>query len=262
MRRLIGLAYRRQLARWIETCPPELQYLEITAEQFLENGERKLSWLAEQFPISVYTRSLSFGAPGDLDRSQLMRLTAIAASAEAEWLSAPAGTPGAEPGSLLAVERSAASLARLSAQAMQLMEASERPLLLVNYSPQATAPGAMPEPEFLSRLCADSGCGLLLDLTHLWINAQNQGFEAQEWLAGLDASVIRQLHISGYSRGEAGYADAHAARVQPELLRLLTQVCAHAPVESVILQRDSSFPEAADLLEELSELELACVAPL
>jgi len=263
MRRVVGLGYRRQLGRWIESLPAELQYIEVTAEHFYDNGTRMLHWLAERYPISVHGLGLSLGTPGALDSAALERFAAVAAAAQAEYVSehiAFTRAGGVDLGHLNPITPSAENLQILSEHARQVMERCERQLLLENITSRLQLSGELSEPQFLNQLCESSGCGLLLDVTNLWINAQNHGFDPLDWLAELELANVRQLHIAGYSRNAEGFIDAHAARVQPELLALLSYVCARAPVEAVILERDSNFPDDNALAEELSDLELACLA--
>jgi uncharacterized protein (UPF0276 family) len=263
MRRVVGIGWRRQLARWVESLPAELGYIEITAEHFYDSGDRMLRWLSERFPVSVHGLGLSLGTPGPLDGEALKRFAAVAQTADAEYISehiAFTRAAGVDLGHLNPISPTEDNLALLCEHALQLMEACERPLLLENITTRLRLEGEMSEPRFLNRLCEQSGAGILLDVTNLWINAQNHGFDPLDWLAELNTDNIRQVHIAGYSHGPDGYIDAHSARVQPELLELLTRVCAMSPVEAVILERDSNFPDDDTLSDEISDLEQACLA--
>jgi uncharacterized HhH-GPD family protein len=55
----------------------------------------------------------------------------------------------------------------------------------------------MSEPEFLNRLCHETGCGLLLDIHNVYANERNHGFDAREFVSRLDPSIIVELHIAG-----------------------------------------------------------------
>jgi len=58
--------------------------------------------------------------------------------------------------------------------------------------------GSMTEVEFIRQVLRSTGCGWLLDLTSLYANATNNGFDAFEFLSELlpDAERV-QLHLSG-----------------------------------------------------------------
>src|ERR1051326_3665316 len=72
----------------------------------------------------------------------------------------------------------------------------------------------------LNDLCAQANCGLLLDVTNLFINSKNHRFDPLRWLHELEPGPIQQLHIVGYSRQGDRYTDDHSQSVQDELLEL------------------------------------------
>ena len=82
---LIGVGYRRALAGWIETQPPELDCLEITAEHFFDGGEVRLRELAERYPLMVHGLGLSLGTPGPLDADVLSRFARVVKTANPLW---------------------------------------------------------------------------------------------------------------------------------------------------------------------------------
>jgi len=107
----------------------------------------------------------------------------------------------------------------------------------------------------LNGLCERAGCGLLLDLTNLFINSRNHGFDALKWLQEIEPGRIQQMHIVGYSHAAGRYTDSHAAPIQEELIELARAVVRHAPVQAVILERDEDFPDVAGLETEITKLK-------
>ncbi|MCS6986980.1 MAG: DUF692 domain-containing protein [Sphingomonadaceae bacterium] len=81
------------------------------------------------------------------------------------------------------------------------------------------------EPAFLNELCARSGCGLLLDLHNLYVNAVNFGFDPFAFLGGLDLSRVVEIHIAGGCELEGVWSDAHAGP-PPEPVWALLDACA------------------------------------
>jgi uncharacterized protein (UPF0276 family) len=94
--------------------------------------------------------------------------------------------------------------------------------------------GDFAETEFLNELCERAGCGLLLDVTNLFINSRNHGFDPLAWL---------------------GEIDSHGAPIQEELIELACAVVSHAPVQAVILERDEDFPTPKELELEIGKLK-------
>lgn len=266
---LVGVGWRRPLAAWLDTVPSQVQCLELTAEHFFYGGAARLERLRGQYPLYVHGLGLSLGTPGPLDPGVLAQYCEVVRVAQPQWISehiAFTRTAEVDLGHLNPLATTEANLALMIEHARELSERCERPLILENITSHLRLPG-MPETEFLTRLCEGADCGLLLDVTNLWINAQNHGFDPLEWLRGLPPDRIVQLHIVGYSShagadGRTVYDDNHAVDVQPELLDLLRAVCDYAPVAAVILERDDDIPALAGLISELAKLRYVVGAGL
>ena len=89
-------------------------------------------------------------------------------------------------------------LSRFVANALVLRAAVNAPLVMENI------PGffgldyaQMTEAEFLCRFLDATGCGLLLDLPHIWLAAHYSGRGAREYLAGFPLERIVELHVAG-----------------------------------------------------------------
>lgn len=52
-------------------------------------------------------------------------------------------------------------------------------------------------PEVIARVVAESGCGLLLDMSHASISARHIGISAQEYLGRLPVNRLCELHVTG-----------------------------------------------------------------
>ena len=53
------------------------------------------------------------------------------------------------------------------------------------------------DPEVISEVVRNSGCGLLLDLSHARISAHNHGLTGHAYLAGFPLERLRELHLTG-----------------------------------------------------------------
>jgi len=258
---LIGLGYRQPLAEWISTCPSEVHCLEITAEHFFDHGQARLEWLSENYPLYVHGLGLSLGTPGPLDAETLDQFAQVASIANPDWISEHvAFTRSAEVdlGHLNPVAPTERSLQTLVDHARELMDRCQKPLILENVTSFLRLEGALSEPEFLNRLCDQAGCGVLLDVTNLLINARNHDFDELAWLQELDPRHIRQLHVVGYSQRGGVWHDNHGAAIQDELFQLIAEVVQRTFVRAVIVERDMNFPPTDELRLELSRLEDVC----
>ncbi|HTB84914.1 MAG TPA: DUF692 domain-containing protein [Candidatus Sulfotelmatobacter sp.] len=256
-----GVGYRRELRAWIETRPPGVDCLEITAEHFFHNGEEHLSGLAQIFPLFVHGLGLSLGTPGVLDKKILENFARVVRIAKPEWISdhiAFTRTAEADLGHLNPVPPTRAMLQTISDHAREVAEYCVRPMLLENITSHVNLAGDLSETDFLNELCRRAGCKLLLDVTNLFINSRNHDFDALAWLHEIEPQNIVQLHIVGYSRHGHHYTDSHAAPIQDELIELAREVVRHAPVQVVILERDEDLPDTTGIEIEVEKLQHIC----
>jgi hypothetical protein len=117
-------------------------------------------------------------------------------------------------------------------------------------------PGTMNEAEFLRRLLRRSGSGWLLDVTNVYANATNFGFDAHEFVAEVMPEAQRvQMHLAGGVVDEKSglYIDSHSHPVpEPvwDLYRHALQLGGEK-VEAVFIERDQNFPDETGWREEV-----------
>lgn len=257
-RQLVGVGYRRELARWIAARPAEIGCLEITAEHFFGPDLGTVRALARDYRLFVHGLGLSLGTPGPLDRKTLDAYVRVAEAAEAIYVTehvAFTRTRDVDLGHLNPVAPTAENVRIVADHAKEVMDRCGRPMLLENIASALALNGAMPEPEFLNRICDAAGCGLLLDVTNLFVNCRNRRLEPLDWLGALDGKNVRQLHVVGYTEREGRWHDAHAEPIQRDLFELTREVLDRTSPAGVIVERDENIPDPAELAAELRGLE-------
>ena len=255
--RRIGIGYRRPLDAWLTANRELVDCLEVTAEHFFDGGEAKLRELAAYGQIYVHGLGLSLATPGPLPRKTLKRFARVADLAEATWVSehvAFTRTAEVDLGHLNPAPLTERSLAVVAQHAAKLRETCSRLVLLENVTSDLRIEGDYRETEFLNRLCEQADCGLLLDVTNLWINSRNHGYDPLKWLSELDPRLIMQLHVVGYTRRGDRYLDFHAEPIQPEVMDLVAAVVERAPVKAIILERDERLEETDEISADLEQL--------
>ncbi|MEE2739145.1 MAG: DUF692 domain-containing protein [Planctomycetota bacterium] len=255
---LSGLGFRPPLAEWIRSRPSEIECLEITAEHFFDGGQEQLQWLSEHYPLFIHGLGLSLGSPGTLDSETLRHFIQVVEQSDPMWISehiAFTQTTEHDLGHLNPVRPTHSNLITLADHARQLSDLCAKPLILENITSYLRLSGEMSEPEFLNTLCSQADCGLLLDVTNLFINAQNHQFDPVEWLHQIEPAVIKQLHIVGYAQRDGQFHDWHDAPIQEDLWELLEAVLEYAPVEACIIERDGGFPARNDLQKDLLRMK-------
>lgn len=258
MRRRIGIGWRPALDPWLSTFPEEVAMLELTAEHFF-GGERRatLHQLRRDYPLVVHGLGLSLGTPGPIDRETLAEFVRVADAVDAEWVSdhlAFTRTSEVDLGHLNPIPMTACSLAIVIAHIEEVQSRTGRQLLLENITSHLRLPGDMNEPTFLNAVREATGCGFLLDVTNLFINSRNHGFDPVAWFGQLDPTGVRQLHVVGYTQTPEGYEDFHAAAIQHDLRDLIEFVLARTNPDLILLERDQDFRDIAGLADELRGL--------
>jgi hypothetical protein len=128
----------------------------------------------------------------------------------------------------------------------------------------------MSECEFLAELARCSGCGLLLDVNNLYVNARNFGFDAHAELNALLTNIptgsIGEIHLAGHSQGELCLIDTHGSRVCEEVWSLHDKAIAHCGAVPTLIEWDTDIPALDVLLDEaaiaraaLKQVEVALV---
>lgn len=65
------------------------------------------------------------------------------------------------------------------------------------YRPTGTLLRPAVEPAFITQVIEETGCGLLLDISHAMISAHHLGITAQEYMTCLPVKSLRELHFAG-----------------------------------------------------------------
>ena len=112
----------------------------------------------------------------------------------------------------------------------------------------------MPEWEFLNALARRSGCGLLLDVNNVYVNATNHGFEAEMFIDAIDPDRIAELHLAGHTSRAIGarelLIDTHNAPVDEAVWALFERAIARLGPRPTLIEWDSDFPPLSTLLSE------------
>jgi len=254
--RRIGVGYRAALARWIQRHPADINCLELTAEYFFDNPA-PIEHLREHYDLMLHGLGLSLGTPGPLDPVYLNKFVTVCQAADPLWVSehiAFTRTNDIDLGHLNPIPYNRDTLATFTAHVMALQDACNKPLLLENITSHLRIDSPMAETDFMNSLCEQTGCGLLLDVTNLYVNSRNHHFDPHDWLHQLQPESIRQLHIVGYSEAQGILHDSHDRDIQQELFALTRDVINFSGVDTVIIERDHNFPPISQLTHELQTL--------
>ncbi|MBX9926493.1 MAG: DUF692 domain-containing protein, partial [Hyphomicrobiaceae bacterium] len=140
-------------------------------------------------------------------------------------------------------------------QIRQVQDVLERRFVVENVSSYISyADSTMNEWEFLSAVAEEADCLLLLDVNNVYVSSVNHGFDACEYLDGIPAQRVQQIHLAGHSRQENIIIDTHDAPICTEVFDLYAHACRRFGMVSSMVERDDDIPPLSVLLEELQRV--------
>ena len=87
----------------------------------------------------------------------------------------------------------------------------------------------MPDGEFFAAVAEAADCGILLDLTNLWINDRNGRATIGDVVAQLPLERVWEVHLAGIEFAHGYWLDAHSGGIDPELAGIAAGVIASLP---------------------------------
>jgi hypothetical protein len=255
-----GVGLRAQHWSEIEAAPHAVEWYELLADNHLgaRGAERaRLERLRARVPLALHGVSLSIAGRGPLDPSYLRGLRALADALEPGFVSDHlcwTGLGGHESHDLLPVAYTEEVLAHVAARVEAVQERLGRRLFLENPSAYVAFRGdRIPEAEFLAALCGRTGCGVLLDVNNLFVNAANLGVDPEAYLAAIPSGAVGYLHLAGHAVLADVRIDTHDAAVPEPVWRLYEAAVRRFPSAPVIVERDDAIPPFAALAAEAHE---------
>jgi uncharacterized protein (UPF0276 family) len=279
----VGIGLRQPHYRDFQTQPPALPFVEVHSENFFAEGGAALQVLLgvrAHCDVSLHGVGLSLGSAVGLDPlhlDQLARLVRavqpVRVSDHASFARAPRrhGQAPVHAADLLPVAFTEASLSLMVANVQQVQERLQRPLLVENLSAYLRwADDTLAEPQFFNELAQRSGCGLLLDLNNLVVNALNaQGPTTPEhprdetaalaracaWVDALQGDAVGEIHLAGYADLGDLVVDDHGSAVHAPVWALYRHTLQRLGPRPTLVEWDTDVPPLAVMLAEAQQAE-------
>ena len=262
----VGIGLRQpHYAELLNTTPP-LGFVEVHSENFFADGGAALAVLHQAralYPVSLHGVGLALGSAAGLDPWHLDRLARLVDRIEPIRVSDHACFGRAalagdviHANDLLPIAFTEASLALMAAHVSQVQDRLRRTILVENISSYVSfADDAIGEPEFFAQMCRRTGCGMLLDVNNIMVNALNAGVadpiaSCCAFVDALPLGLVGEIHVAGYCETDDIVIDDHGSRVRPAVWA----VCEHAlhrlgPLP-VLVEWDTDVPALDVLLGE------------
>lgn len=268
-----GLGLRPKHYRAILQTRPEsrlqVDWFEALSENYMVPGGRPLHFLGrirERYPVVLHGVSLSVGSSDPLDRDYLRQLKALAARVEPAWISDHlcwTGVAGRNLHDLMPLPYTEEALRQVAGRVRQVQEILGRRILIENVSSYvAFRASTMTEWEFLSALCSEADCDLLLDVNNIYVSAFNHGYDPLAFLDGVPRGRVRQIHLAGHDNCGDLIIDTHDAQVIEPVWQLYAEAMRrYGPVPTMI-ERDDRIPPLGTLVRELDRARQVAASAL
>jgi uncharacterized protein (UPF0276 family) len=253
----VGFGLRRPHLDEILARKPAVAWFEYTPENYMNRGGshlRGLRQIAERHPLVAHGVGASLGTPGGPSREYLRALAKLVRETGTLWASdhlcyTTAG--GLALNELMPLPFTAEAVRCVARNVRRVQDAIGVPWLVENISYYATIDDSeMDEASFIRAVVEEAGCGLLLDVNNVFVNAHNQGYDARAFIARLPLDRVVQIHLAGHDRSGPVWIDTHGQAVQDEVWKLFEDTWPLLPEPSVLIEWDNALPELDGLLAE------------
>ena len=252
-----GIGLRQPHYREVFERLPSLAFLEVHSENFFLEGGASMHALERAraaYPISLHGVGLSLGSADRLAQDHLAKLKRLVDRVEPALVSEHlcwGAVGGIHFNDLLPLPHTGETLALLAERIDRVQTTLQRRILLENLSAYVEFRDSdMTETAFLAELARRTGCGLLLDINNLYVNATNFGFDPVARLAELDGATIGQIHLAGHAVVDDCLIDTHGSLVSDAVWSLYAHACRRFGPRPTLIEWDTDLPALDVLLSE------------
>jgi hypothetical protein len=245
----------------------EAAWLEVHTENYFHDGGpavRALERARAHYPLSLHGVGLGLGSVAPLDREHLARVKRAVQRFEPALVSEHAcwgHASGEHFNDLLPLPCTEEAVELLATRVRQLQDFLGRQILVENLSSYfAYSASRLTEWEFLAAVVERSGCGLLLDVNNLYVNAVNLGLDAGRFIAEIPAAAVQEVHLAGHRRNRVGTRDLliddHGSAVCAEVWSLYERAIERFGPVPTLIEWDTDVPPLDVLVAEARKAEM------
>ncbi len=267
-----GVGFRSAHFGEIIDTPRAVDWFEVVADTLIGVGgvrRAMVDRLRADHPILLHGVGLSIAGSEALDPNYLRGLRELADSIEPEFVSDHlcwTGIGGRESHDLLPIAYTPEVLDHVVSRVAEVQQRLGRRLLLENATTYVAFGGdQIEEGAFFAALCARTGCGMLLDVNNLIVNAHNLGSDPRRLLASIPECAVGYMHLAGHAVLADVRIDTHDAEVPTAVWELYEVAARRFPSAGVIIERDDQLPSFAALAAEVAvartRQRIACSKP-
>ena len=232
-------------------------WFEIISENYMVDGGRALAGLErilEQYKVVQHGVSMYFGSAEPLNREHLKKLKRLVKRTKTPWLSDHlcwGSVDGRYTHDLLPMPYTFAAAKVIARKIREASDFLEVPIAVENVSSYAEFHvSEMTEWEFLTEVVERADCGILLDVNNIYVSSFNHGFNPFDYLNGIPAERVAQIHIAGHSKYRKYILDTHDHPVIDPVWKLYARATQLAGKTATLLEWDDRIPSFNEVHHE------------
>jgi hypothetical protein len=257
-----GIGLRAPHYRALLETQPDVGWLEAHSENFFCDGGQPhwfLERLRARYPLSLHGVGLGLGSCDPLNEAHLTKLARLISRYQPGLVSEHlcwGAAAGRHLNDLLPLPYTEEALAHICTRIDATQARLGRQILIENVSSYLRFKHAtIPEWEFLAALAQRTGCGILLDVNNIYVNAVNHGFDPAGYLSAIPVEAVQEIHLAGFDQADGVLIDTHGKRVYPEVWSLYRRAVARFGPRPTLIEWDTDIPGLEVLLEEAHKAE-------
>lgn len=262
---MAGIGLRSAHYRALLDERPKVGWLEVHPENYFCGGLHKhyLERARELYPVSFHGVGLSLGSAGPVSSGHLAQLKALVdrfepvrVSDHAAW----SASGNAHLNDLLPLPYNEETLAALCRNIETTQDCLGRTILIENPSTYlAFQNSCMSEPEFLIEAARRTGCGLLLDISNIFVQAHNHGIDPHAYIEAIPLGLVGEFHLAGHSERQFSEAslliDTHNRPVADAVWPLYEFALRRLGAAPALIEWDQDLPPLRVLADEAQKAD-------
>jgi uncharacterized protein (UPF0276 family) len=237
-----------------------VRWVEVHPENYMRGGAtlRALVSVRRDYQVSLHGVGLSLGSADGLQADHLARLVLLNAQLEPGLVSEHLSwsiAQGTYFNALLPLPYTEETLRLVCRNIEVVQQALARCILVENVATYLRfRHSEISESEFLMEVARRTGCGILCDITNIFVTCKNFGLKPIDYVRAISPAVVGQVHLGGYSRfccqGRWLFFDDHGANVDTAVWNLFREAMRRFGPKPTVIEWDAQLPRLEVLLSE------------
>lgn len=245
---------------------PNVAWLEVHSENYFTDGGKPIYFLEKirkNYPISLHGVSLSLGSSDEINWFYLKKLLDLIIRIEPCLISdhlSWSSLNGHYFHDLFPLPYTEEVLNHVVSRITQVQEFLHRQILIENISHYIQFENStFDEANFLTEVAKRSGCGILLDINNIYVNATNFGFNPEHYIKTIPSNLIQEIHLAGFTSVKINHKetliDSHNRLIVPAVWDLFRMTIQQKGPKPTIVEWDKDIPSIETLCLEAYRAE-------